>query len=139
MGAVKRLLKVVLDVTRNLDREVDKGYDLAEWGDQMKLLHALQVQAQALIDLVQRAASLLGHAPSTYVDSGRALLREGVLSEDDFRLFRAVVGFRNVIVHGYADVDLELVDSILRGREYRRLLSLAERVYLHLAERGLDP
>lgn len=40
----------------------------------------------------------------------------GALPADFARRFRAVAGFRNVLVHGYVDVDLELVARLLGER-----------------------
>ncbi len=39
-----------------------------------------------------------------------------------------MAGFRNVVVHEYGDVDLEVVDEVLKNREYRRLLEIALRM-----------
>lgn len=140
MGALERLLSTIIEITRNIDDEVEKGYDLSRWGDQMKFLHALQVQAQALLDMVQHAASLLGYAPSTYIEAGRLLLKEKVMSEEEFKFYRAVVGFRNIVVHEYIRVDLNLVEEILKVRRYRKILELAESIVNKLRERGIiDP
>jgi uncharacterized protein YutE (UPF0331/DUF86 family) len=43
-----------------LGQEVSKGFDLNDMGQLMKFLHALQLQAQALIYMAQRAAALMG-------------------------------------------------------------------------------
>jgi uncharacterized protein YutE (UPF0331/DUF86 family) len=85
----------------------------------MKFLHALQ--AQVLIDMVQRAAALMGEPTQSYAEAGAALARRGVFSPEDLRLYRAVVGFRNVLVHGYTSVDTLRISQILAGREYRKL------------------
>ena len=105
----------------------------------MKFLHALQVQAQALIDLVLRGSSSLGHPPSTPIDAARHLVAAGVMSREDLEFFRRVLGFRNVVVHEYSSVDLGLVERILRAREYRRVMELAEKVFKELSNRGCDP
>ena len=126
-------------MAKNLDREVDKGFDLSQWGEQMKFLHALQLQAQALIDLVQHACSLLGLMPSTYIESGKLLHAKGIFSKEEFKFYRAVVGFRNVLIHQYTSIDLKVVEKILKAKEYRRVLMLAEKVYRELEHRGLDP
>ncbi len=65
------MLEVLIDTTNRIDREVDRGYDLSDWGNQMKFLHALQIQSQVLIDLVLRSSSLLGHPPSTPIDAAK--------------------------------------------------------------------
>ena len=139
MGVIEGLLRFITEVTGRLDEEVEAGYNLERWGDQMKFLHALQLQAQALIDLFQRACALLGRIPSTYIESGRILVEKGLLTERDFRFYRSVVGFRNVLVHGYTRVNLEMVREILEKKLYRSILVLANKVYGELKRRGLDP
>ena len=139
MGVVGRILGTIAEYTKHLDEEVDKGFDLRKWGDLMKFLHGLQVQSQMLIDLFQRASSLLGYAPSFYIEAGEILLKEGIISEEDFKFFRSVVGFRNIVVHEYFSINLNIVNKILRKREYRRILHLANKVYNTLREKGLDP
>ncbi|MFP3200070.1 MAG: HepT-like ribonuclease domain-containing protein [Thermoproteus sp.] len=39
-----------------------------------------------------------------------------------------MVGFRNVVVHGYTSVDVLRISQILAGREYRKLADLALRI-----------
>jgi len=93
----------------------------------MMLLHALQIQAQALIDIVVRAASLLGYAPSTPSEALQSLLNEGVITVSEVEFLKKVIGFRNIVVHEYVDVDLSIVDDILRNRKYRELVYIAEK------------
>jgi len=66
----------------------------------MKFLHVLHLQAQALIDMAQRAAALMDEPTHSYAEAGAALARKSVFSPEDLRLYRSVVGFRNVLVHG---------------------------------------
>ncbi len=139
MGVLRRLLEALAEITVRLDEEVEKGYDLSNWGDQMKFLHALQLQAQMAIDMVLRLSSLLGHPPSTPLDAARHLVRLGLMSEEEYRFFRGLVGFRNIVVHEYLSVDMRLVDEVLRERRYRRVLLLAEKLYNEATRRSLDP
>jgi len=62
MARIKALAEYLLKPTEFLDQEVSRGFDLNDMGQLMKFLHALQLQAQALIDMVQRAAALMGRA-----------------------------------------------------------------------------
>jgi len=135
MARIKALAEYLLKLTEFLDQEVSKGFDLNDMGQLMKFLHALQLQAQALIDMVQRAAALMGEPTHSYAEAGAALARRGVFSPEDLRLYRAVVGFRNVLVHGYTSVDMLRISQILVGREYRKLANLA----LKILEAAGDP
>ncbi|RLG86093.1 MAG: DUF86 domain-containing protein [Thermoprotei archaeon] len=105
----------------------------------MKFLHALQIQSQALIDLVLRSSSLLGHPPSTPIDAAKYLAEKNVMTRRDLEFFRKVLGFRNIVVHEYTSVDISLVDRILRSREYRRVMTLAEKIFREVSRRTGDP
>ncbi len=128
MARIKALAEYLLKLTEFLDQEASRGFDLNDMGQLMKFLHALQLQAQALIGMVQRAAALMGEPTQSYVEAGAALARKGVSTHEDLRLYRAVVGFRNVVVHGYTSVDVLRISQIPAGREYRRLADLALRI-----------
>jgi Uncharacterized conserved protein len=119
MARIKALAEYLHKITEFLDQEVSKGFNLDDMGQLMKFLHALQLQAQALIDMVQRAAALMGEPTQSYAEAGAALARRGVFSPEDLRLYRTVVGFRNVLVHGYTSVDMLRISQVLAGREYR--------------------
>jgi len=115
MARIKALAEYLLKLTEFLDQEVSRGFDLNDMGQLMKFRHALQLQAQALIGMVQRAAALMGEPTQSYVEAGAALARKGVFTHEDLRLYRAVVGFRNVVVHGYTSVDVLRISQILAG------------------------
>jgi len=61
------------------------------------------------------------------------------MTEEDFKFYRAIVGFRNILVHGYTEVNLEIIEDILRKYKYRRVLELAEKIYNRVKEKELDP
>lgn len=131
---MRALLEFIAKLSAYLDGVVERGYDLSNWDDLMRILHALQLQAQALIDMAQRAASLLGEPAQTYMEAGEALRRRGVLDPQDLSFYRSVVGFRNVVVHGYVSLDAARVEEVLRKRLYRRILALAEKIDAHFPD-----
>lgn len=138
MGIIEELTRYAIEITKHIDEEVEKGYNLSKWGDLMKFLHALQIQAQILINLIQTICSKIGKPSSTYIHSGEILYREGILTLEEFKFYKSVVGFRNVIVHMYTRVNIGIVDSILRNREYLKVLKLIEKLYRIAKDRGID-
>lgn len=68
---------------------------------------------QNALDIASHVASTEGHDPPTYGDSIDSLVASGVLPADFGEQFRAVAGFRNIIVHGYLDLDLKRVAGFL--------------------------
>ena len=76
----------------------------------------LQLCAQNALDIATHIAAGRGRDISDYASAIDELGRIGVLSHEFAREFRGVAGFRNVLVHGYLDVDLEVVHTLLHER-----------------------
>lgn len=94
--------------------------------------HTLQICIQAVQDVALHIVSdeRLGE-PSENVAIFGLLLQAGWLSEPTARFLRAAVGFRNVLVHGYAAVDSRIVRDVLENRlgEIERFVSeISERL-----------
>lgn len=73
----------------------------------------LQLCAQNVLDVATHLA--VGHGQDTpdYTAAIDALQRLGILPADFAARFRGIAGFRNVLVHGYLDVDLPRVHALL--------------------------
>jgi uncharacterized protein YutE (UPF0331/DUF86 family) len=76
----------------------------------------LQVCAQNALDIATHIAASRGRDVQDYASAIDELGRLGVLPRDFAEQFRSVAGFRNVLVHGYLDVDLELLHRMLSER-----------------------
>jgi len=136
MGVLESLVKQLLHYTSLLDRL--SAEDLEDVFRYYAALHLLQVQAQVLVGMAARAASALGLEVGGYVDAGYKLRTMGIIDEGDFRLYRRVVGFRNIVVHGYCSVSAETVRGIIRERRYRDVARLGLKIFDELRRRGLD-
>ena len=79
--------------------------------------HTLQIAIQAAQDVASHIVSdeRLGE-PRTNRELIDLLLRGGWLTESVVIPLSQMVGFRNVLVHGYGDVDLSVVKDILDHR-----------------------
>ena len=105
------LRRIVDDVTRL--REY-RSVDAAELeADEVRLGHCKYLFITAIegcIDAAQHVCATEGYGPpDTNADAIRHLARHGVLDRGLSHEIAAAVGFRNVLVHGYADVDDALV------------------------------
>ena len=76
----------------------------------------LQLCAQNALDIAGHISSTLGLDPDSYGSAIDCLVEAGVLPQSFGKRFRGVAGFRNVLVHGYLDVDLDLVARMLTER-----------------------
>jgi uncharacterized protein YutE (UPF0331/DUF86 family) len=101
-------------------------------------LHLLQIQIQALIDIVFRATSILGLEAEGYIDAGYKLMQAGILNNDELRFYRKVAGFRNIVVHMYSEVNQDIVREVIGGRRYRDVAKLGIKIVEELRRRGAD-
>ncbi len=79
--------------------------------------HTLQIAVQAALDVASHivADERLGE-PRTNRELFDLLRQAGWLSEGLASTLRQMVGFRNILVHGYQIVDIEVVRDILENR-----------------------
>ena len=73
----------------------------------------LQLCAQNALDIASHIGSATGLDPATYRSSIDCLAAADVLPSDFAERFRDIAGFRNVLVHGYLDVDLDRIAAML--------------------------
>lgn len=104
---VRRLLQTLTRSLVTLDRESrasDERRSDPMWlaGIEFTFVNAIE----ACIDIAQHVSSSEGWGPPhTNAESMRVLARHDVLPADVAGEMAAAVGFRNVLVHQYADVD----------------------------------
>lgn len=81
------------------------------------LEHGLQIAIQALLDVGNHILAAEGaNGVEEYVDIIVGLAERGVLPREFAESIRGMAGFRNLLVHGYARVDLARVHDFLRTR-----------------------
>ncbi len=76
----------------------------------------LQLCAQNALDIATHIAASRGRDVPDYASAIDELGRLGVLDHEFVLEFRNVAGFRNVLVHGYLDVDLNVLYTLLHDR-----------------------
>lgn len=78
--------------------------------------HNLQTAIQAAIDI---ATLILGERKLGEPDSTRSMFRllanDGWVTNEQAEVWRRIVGFRNIVVHRYLDVDPAIVRAVLVG------------------------
>lgn len=80
----------------------------------LAVLHALQLAIQTLLDVGAHVlASIKARPFEEYSDIGRLLGEQGILDPELCEKFQKMARFRNLLVHGYAEVDLKQVAVIL--------------------------
>jgi uncharacterized protein YutE (UPF0331/DUF86 family) len=105
------LIETCVRELRTLARPGEIRTDVRE---QRFILYTLQVAIQAALDSAAHivADERLGE-PRTNRELFELLARNGWLSRELASPLLDMAGFRNVLVHGYDDVDLEIVEDVV--------------------------
>jgi uncharacterized protein YutE (UPF0331/DUF86 family) len=93
----------------------------------------LQLCVQNVLDVATHLVASAGRDVPDYATAIDELANLGILTREFATEFRAVAGFRNVVVHGYLDVDLEIVHRLLNER-LDDFAEFARRVNAHLTK-----
>lgn len=76
----------------------------------------LQLCAQNVLDVATHTAAACGRDVPDYASAVDVLAELEVLPGDFVARFRDVAGFRNILVHGYLDVDVSILHQVLNTR-----------------------
>lgn len=112
---VRRHLLALREVLGHLDRHRERtAEDLAADADlRWTVERGLQLAAQNVLDLATHVAAASGRDAPDYATAIVNLGEIGVLSSETAQRLRDLAGFRNVLVHAYLDVDLNVVEQVL--------------------------
>jgi uncharacterized protein YutE (UPF0331/DUF86 family) len=107
------LLETYVRELRTLSRPQAIGADVRE---RRFVEHTLQIAIQAAIDVASHIVSddRLGE-PATSSELFAILGQSGWLQPPHADRLRKMAGFRNVLVHGYATVDLDIVRDVVEN------------------------
>lgn len=98
-----------------------------------------QLLIQALLDLgAMIAVYTEGLKPETYKGIARLLAEKLGLTSDDRELLEGLAGFRNLLVHGYAEIDRDLEERAFKEIE-RDLPGIVKAVKNYVVKSSLDP
>jgi uncharacterized protein YutE (UPF0331/DUF86 family) len=117
-AVIRRHLLALDAALRNLRRHVGKPLAAltadpdAAWAVE----RGLHLCAQNALDIATHIAASGGRDVPDYASAIDALHALDVLPSEFAARFRPVAGFRNVLVHGYLDVDLSRVHIVLNER-----------------------
>jgi uncharacterized protein YutE (UPF0331/DUF86 family) len=113
---VAKKLALVETYVAELRREVDLERLPTDVKERRFVEHTLQVAIQACLDVASHVVSdnRLGE-PRTNHELFTLLERAGWLDAQLAGTLRKMVGFRNILVHGYAAVDPAVAEAVVRG------------------------
>ena len=117
-AVVRRHLFAIDGALQVLRRHQGRSVDslAADAEERWVVERGLQLCAQNALDVATHLAASAGRDVPDYGTAIDRLVDLGILPPDFAVRFRAVAGFRNVIVHSYLEVDLSTVHALLNER-----------------------
>lgn len=135
--------KLIEEVLRHLELLEKIRRRGVNWDDVFELyavLHALQIHSQSIIDYLLHTCAVVGVRGETPLRCIAGLASAGLLSGEEREALRRLVGFRNIIVHEYGEIDVEKVRQVLEERRYAYVTEIVIKLHKELGARGLiDP
>lgn len=133
---IRRHLAALDTAVQQLRRHAGKSLDaLRNLDEAWAIERGLQICVQNCLDVATHLAAAAGRDVPDYATAIDRLGELGVLPGDFVRRFRSVAGFRNVLVHGYLEVDPGLVHRVLNER-LDDFGAFARHIEAHLASAG---
>lgn len=131
---VRRHLAALREALANLRRHAGRSaQDLRANADlRWAVERGLQLCTQNTLDVATHLAAASGLDAPDYATAIDRLAELSVLSAEFTTRLRPLAGFRNVLVHGYLQVDLSVVEDVLRHK-LNELEEFAVRVETYLA------
>ena len=77
--------------------------------DHYRVERLLQLLVEVATDILAHELARLGVVPTSYRDAVRKAVEEGILSEELGGSLERAAGLRNVLVHLYEDLDMEIL------------------------------
>jgi uncharacterized protein YutE (UPF0331/DUF86 family) len=117
LDLVAKKLAFIETCVRELREQAQPERLAADVRERRFVEHTLQIAIQATLDVVSHIVSdnRLGE-PRTNRDLFDLMGRHGWLPPELVEVLRDMGGFRNILVHGYAEVDVNVVRDVLDQR-----------------------
>jgi len=114
-AVIRRHLVAVDEALQTLRKHQGRGVDIlrTDREELWVVQHGLQLCAQNVLDVATHIAASAGRDVPDYTAAIDRLADLQILPKDFAQHFRAVAGFRNVIVHAYLEVDITIVHRLL--------------------------
>jgi len=141
LSIIKELFETIEKYISELDKKVSTvSVDVLvnDFFNLNAVLHILQVSIQALIDMSMRLLSIMGRNAKSYSDVPKNLEELKILSSEEAIMLKKIIGFRNVIVHSYTKVKIDIVKKILTEKLYLDIVKLAYKVFKASTDKGID-
>ncbi len=114
-GSVRRHLLTLDSVLTRLSAYSGKGVSLltGDTKEQWAVERGLQLCTQCVLDIATHIVASAGRDVPDYASALDEIGKIGVIPRDLAKRLRPLAGFRNALVHGYLDIDIERLHSVL--------------------------
>jgi len=132
---VRRHLLALRRAVEELERHAGKPISALDDPDELWTVErGLQLCAQNALDTATHIAAGAGRDVPDYATAIDVLSDLGVITREFAAEFRSVAGFRNILVHGYLEVDREILHHVLNKRltEFTQFAAASEAFLSHL-------
>jgi len=123
-GVIQRKLALLDSQVMRLEnhlRDVAREQFVQDWAMRMLSERAIQICAEIMIDVAERIIALAGAGPTaTAAEAMDRLVQLKVLRNAE--PYRSIVRMRNLIVHGYDEINPDVLYDVVSGRlsDFRR-------------------
>ncbi|UAL42632.1 DUF86 domain-containing protein [Shewanella inventionis] len=88
----------------------------------------LQVFTEMCIGLAKHMVKKIqGHSVTEAYQSFSVLKVHNLISSDELRTWKQIIGMRNGLVHDYLNIDLLIIEDILRQKHYQSLAEFTDK------------
>ncbi|MHB1946554.1 MAG: type VII toxin-antitoxin system HepT family RNase toxin [Gammaproteobacteria bacterium] len=79
----------------------------------------LQILIESAIGFAKQSVKLLGNpiSPEAY-QAFKVLHDHQMITDDNLNLWKKIIGLRNVLVHDYLNVNREIIDQVVKKKQY---------------------
>ncbi len=110
VGNIQRCLRRIHETT------LDDPESLEEFDKQDIFVLNLQRAIEATIDIASHIIASEGLGLATTIKENFKILRDaGIIDDSMMKKMQSMVGFRNIAVHDYTSLDIEILKSILKN------------------------
>ena len=109
ISAAKKYIRILENYRKYSREEIEKNIDIRGAVERY-----LYLAVQAAIDLAEAVISFKNfRKPTAMAESFTILSEEGIINEEFAGQLIKMVGFRNIIIHDYGEIDYDIVYNIL--------------------------
>lgn len=119
--------KVLVEIHHQI--EINNGLSLIE---EQAVLHSLQVTIENAIGKARHILKLHNkEVPVSAYDLFEVLKSQGFIQSQELNQWKKIIGLRNVIVHEYMKVNMEMVTNVILEKKYEFVLEFLNLPFEH--------